>query len=173
MSAFDPKRTSIALPQVRLEPVRCRLLSLGATMRRREFLGLLWQYSSRLAARGGCAAGRADAAHCRAQWRARGRSGRSGPRRGVPAGGGMRSGPRARSASCPDLISFQPSSEVGPRANHSRSFLRRPSDNKKPPSVSAFRPRAFRPHKKLIRRLASASCANRADPTRLSRWWKA
>ena len=35
----------------------------------------------------------------------------------------MRSGPRARSASCPDLNYFQPSSEVGPRANHSRSFL--------------------------------------------------
>ena len=35
----------------------------------------------------------------------------------------MRSGPCARSASCPDLNYFQPSSEVGPRANHSRSFL--------------------------------------------------
>jgi len=39
----------------------------------------------------------------------------------------------------------------------------------KPPS---FRPRAFRPHTKLIRRLLapSVSCASRADPTRLSRW---
>ena len=37
----------------------------------------------------------------------------------------MRSGPRARGASGPILLLFQPSSEVGPRANHSRSrFLR-------------------------------------------------
>jgi hypothetical protein len=34
----------------------------------------------------------------------------------------------------------------------------------------AFRPRVSRPHIKLIRRLACASCASQADPKRRRRW---
>ena len=59
----------------------------GDRMRRREFITLLGGAAA-LAARGARAAGRADAAHRRAPARSRGRSGISGPPRGVPSGAG-------------------------------------------------------------------------------------
>ncbi len=98
-AAYDPKRTSASisccsseagfspLSKHSFEPIRCRLLSLGAGMRRREFLGALGVRGG-VAARGARTAGRARAAHRRAPARSRGRCGISGPPRGVPAGAG-------------------------------------------------------------------------------------
>ncbi len=54
----------------------------GPVMRRREFITLLGG-AARVAARGARAAGRADAAHRRAHGLGRGRSGMTGPHRGV------------------------------------------------------------------------------------------
>ena len=71
MSAFDPKRTSAAISccssedrfrpysKYSFEPVRCCLLSLGADMRRREFLGVL----GGAAARGRSRRARSSRAH--------------------------------------------------------------------------------------------------------------
>ena len=98
-----------------------------------------------VAARGAGAAGRADAAHRRAPARSRGRSGISGPRRGVPAGaaaigldrsaatcGSTPAGPTANAAEirrhaaelvalAPDVILAHGASTVGPLLQATRT----------------------------------------------------
>jgi|RhiMethySRZTD1v2_1073278.scaffolds.fasta_scaffold18083_14 hypothetical protein len=76
----------------------------------------------------------------------------------------MRSGPRARGASCPDLIisNRHLKLDLGPTI-HAASCQQKTLERF---SVS---PEGFSATDKLIRRLASASSANRKDPTRRDR----
>src|SRR5215831_9928302 len=41
MSAYDPKRTLVPLPERQFLPIRCPVVGLGGAMRRREFITLL------------------------------------------------------------------------------------------------------------------------------------
>ena len=75
--------------------------------------------------------------------------------------GEVRSGPRARGASGPILLLFQPSSEVGPRANHSRSRFLRDSE------ATGIGPSLF-PHKRT-QCIQKCACPRPVSPRVLRR----